>query len=105
MLNAPLLFHRFDNLDLLLQEGIHHIAERHAFIGSPFGQKSVYVGVQVDGQSKFSIGPENVPSLAFTEILFGFHACGRIVPNFHPGGLLADIKRTRPCSAVNHSKV
>jgi hypothetical protein len=69
------LFDRFNNLDFLFQQDVHHFAERYAFLRRAFGQISLYIGVQIDRQAKFSVWPKELAAFPFAEIIFGFHRC------------------------------
>lgn len=67
------LLHRFDDLDFLLQQGVYHFVQRDAFLGGMFGEIGLDFCVEVDGQTQFCVGPEELSAFGIAEIVFGFH--------------------------------
>jgi hypothetical protein len=67
------LLHGFDKLYFLLQQSVDHLAKWDAFLRRTFCQIGLYVGVQIDGQSNFSILPKELATYAPAEIILGFH--------------------------------
>ena len=67
------LLYRFDDLNFLLQQGVHHFTEGNALLGGAFSEIGLDVCVEVNGQTQFGVGPEELSAFGFAEIVFGFH--------------------------------
>jgi hypothetical protein len=87
--SLPRRSNRFDDLNLLLGETIHQLAERYALSRS-LCQVVLHAGVQIDGQAQPGFRAIELAALGFREIVFGFDR---------------SIQRARPSQRIRKFKV